>query len=153
MPGRLAVVTHQQKIRELLDRKGVSLAEMAKKAGIPQQTADVLSKRMTDAIVNALKLARVLDVPMDWLYDDSQEWVDLGRAKHPLNLKQEDILIADRVWQQFSLWALRDPEPRDVRKSVFDRLSETLGAEADPESQASRSAAGKRRAGGKGKAS
>ncbi|MGE5607686.1 MAG: helix-turn-helix domain-containing protein [Bacillota bacterium] len=62
-----------EKLRRLTEDR--NKAELARKAGLkPTTISDYVSKEYVPRADIALKMARVLEVPVDWLIDDSRDW-------------------------------------------------------------------------------
>jgi lambda repressor-like predicted transcriptional regulator len=80
----LFAVTHETKIEELLRLKGWSVTELARKAELSQSATDRLKKRIPKTARIALRLAHALDVPPEWLYDDSKGWPPPKNCELPI---------------------------------------------------------------------
>lgn len=66
----------ESKIRRLMQRDGWrSLRSVAVKAGVDDSTLDRVVRRGGSISVDkAIQVARVLDVPVEWLFDDNHDW-------------------------------------------------------------------------------
>ncbi len=62
-----------EKIRRLMH--GRSRAQLCRDAGLPESMLDsLINKKQRPGVTRAIMLARALEVPVDWLFDDSQPW-------------------------------------------------------------------------------
>ena len=67
------IVTITEKLTRLT--KGKNKAELARRAGLkPTTISDYIAKEYAPRSDIALKMARALEVPVDWLIDDAQDW-------------------------------------------------------------------------------
>lgn len=69
---------HSQKIERLLEDKGWSTAELARRAKVGREQARRLAIRIPPSVLGAIRVARALDVSAEWLFDDRQEWLQAG---------------------------------------------------------------------------
>lgn len=139
---------YDRKIRDLLELKGWSVRQLAKRAGVPQQTADRLckSKELPKPVQTAIKLACALGVPADWLYDNRRGW-EGGGQRGKLTLERMDAIwgILAVILREFG-----QPEnsPADIerfRQEVEDLVRadrESSGRGSKPGRPASRREAG-----------
>lgn len=74
MRERKTKLTTMAKIRKLLGDRGWSVSELARRVNTDQRKVDrfVKSKTLPEAVLLGLRISRALEVPAEWLYDDSQ---------------------------------------------------------------------------------
>ena len=77
----ILVVKLAAKIKELAELRDWSLRKIAENSGVPPSTLhNALSRRGAALNVqDAIKISRMMDVPVEWLFDDAKEWDDLQR--------------------------------------------------------------------------
>lgn len=84
-----------EKLRVLLAAKRVSQKRLASSLGISKSTLnDYLTEKSKPQIDTALKLARALQVPLEWLADDCLDYPPPGRELVPTTM---DITHLARV--------------------------------------------------------
>jgi transcriptional regulator with XRE-family HTH domain len=66
--------TSMAKIRQLLADRGWSVTELARRVDVNQRKVDrfIKSKTLPEAVLLGIKIAKMLQVPPDWLWDDEQ---------------------------------------------------------------------------------
>ncbi len=69
---------HSQKIDKLLEDKGWSMAELARRASVGREQARRLAIRIPPSVLAAIRIARVLGANADWLFDDKRAWAERG---------------------------------------------------------------------------
>ena len=67
---------HSQKIDKLLQDKGWSVAELARRAKVGREQARRLAIRIPPSVLAAIRVARTLGADADWLFDDRQAWAE-----------------------------------------------------------------------------
>lgn len=130
-------MTFQEKLRRRVDELGLNMARAARLVGLPSTAISAyLAKK--DSIPRAdiaLKIARALDVPLEWLVDDSAEWppptsaltdarllaAELGRRMAPVVVPLlSHIIEAEGVdW----VAAAQELMSLDPRKPLSERLA------------------------------
>lgn len=88
-----------EKLRRLLAEKGWPQAELARKASVcPSNLSNIFHRANNPQLSTALRIARALDVPLEWLADDAQEWpppkpgCPVDQLKNLLQLAFRDIM-------------------------------------------------------------
>lgn len=76
----MAVVDVKEKITTLAEVRDWPRTKIAKNADIPQSTLESAFRGQELGITKAINIARVMDVPVEWLFDDKLSWSDLPRA-------------------------------------------------------------------------
>jgi len=69
---------HSQKIERLLEDKGWSMAELARRAKVGREQARRLAIRIPPSVLAAIRTAKALGVSADWLFDDKRGWSESG---------------------------------------------------------------------------
>ena len=90
---------HRHKIEKLLEDKGWSVAELARRAKVGREQARRLAIRIPPSVLGAIRVAKALGVSAEWLFDDRQAWPegDLppGQALDPA-LRSVDLPVLRR---------------------------------------------------------
>lgn len=66
------------KLRGLAKLRRWSISQVAKAAGIAQQTLSSALNGHGTQVKFAIKIAQAMGVPVEWLFDDSKDWKDLS---------------------------------------------------------------------------
>lgn len=86
---------HNQKIEQLLEEKGWSMLELARRANVGREQARRLARRIPPSVLGATQIAKALGVSADWLFDDEQGWVGGGLpAGDAVDTKRPHVDIA-----------------------------------------------------------
>jgi len=67
-------MTHSEKIDRLLQERGWPLRELARRTGFGRERVRRMAMRTPDSVRCAIRIAQVLEVPAEWLYDDTRDW-------------------------------------------------------------------------------
>jgi len=95
--GMMDGMQYVAKIRALREAKGWSVSQLARRAGIPQRQADRLCKKVPASAISLAKLARALDVPIEWLLDDTSGLPAPSGGLVPANLADPRLLAMLRA--------------------------------------------------------
>lgn len=66
-------MTHIEKISRLLERKGWSLLELSRRADVGREQTRRMVRKVPSSVSSAIRIARALGVPADWLFDDDRD--------------------------------------------------------------------------------
>lgn len=69
----------REKLKELAELRDWSIRQIAIQARIPQQTLAGAMNKHALRVEAAIAIARVMDVDVEWLFDDKKGWKDLPR--------------------------------------------------------------------------
>lgn len=111
-------VNLDQKLNELAELRDWSIRKIASKAGVPQQTLANAKGGTALRVDAAIKVARVMDVPVEWLFDDTKNWADLDRRPFWLPPDVDPRMEIDA--RRGFVKALADGPPRP-KKNVSER--------------------------------
>jgi transcriptional regulator with XRE-family HTH domain len=83
MGKRKVTLTLMAKLRKLLADKGWSVAELARRINAPQQKVDrfIKASRLPATVLMGVKIAKALNVPPEWLFDDNQNFPPPGTSQ------------------------------------------------------------------------
>lgn len=84
-PATIAAMKLRQKLKELADLRGWSIRQVAERAKIAQQTLDSAMAGHDLRVSAAIRVAKVMGVSVEWLFDDSKGLDDIDR--HPFWLE------------------------------------------------------------------
>lgn len=92
--GIVPVVTFGEKLRRAIETDGRSRALIARSAGLkPSILNNYLNRGSAPMADAAFRLARALDLPIDWLLDDDADWPAPVAQKPMLeNISEEDLM-------------------------------------------------------------
>lgn len=114
-----------QKISRLLEDR--SKADISGRAGFKSKIAisNIINKKSDVRVSTALKVARALNVPLDWLADDSQDWPPPASASV---LDQAMELIQPRTKRRFEAMSLKYGGPHVVLAGAIEFLTDAANA-------------------------
>jgi transcriptional regulator with XRE-family HTH domain len=107
--------------------EGKNKQKLGEDAGLPQTAiSNYISKGNVPRVDSALALARALNVPLEWLVDDEQDWPPPSGDTNSLTIASDDDLMRE-VCRRFRMEALRVVDGLDQAKETnWKELAETL---------------------------
>jgi transcriptional regulator with XRE-family HTH domain len=101
-------VEFRQKLQQIIEQRGLTKARLAQAADLTESTvSSYFTKRESMPRLDiAMKLCRVLKVPLDWLADDSQGWPPPAPSSPNAAIMTDDELMAE-VARRYRLQAIR----------------------------------------------
>jgi len=72
-------VNHSDKIARILKIKGWSSLEMARRADVGRERARRMALKIPSSVSAAIRIAKTLEVPVEWLFNDQREWAEYER--------------------------------------------------------------------------
>lgn len=127
----------KQKLEELAELRGWSVRKVAQESGLSQQTLHGAIEGADISVSRAIAVSRVMDVPVDWLFDDAKDWQHLPRnpfwVPPGLSLGSRNQIRKDfaddlnrYVQRQHGIEA-EPPSPKSARPKNTDRPAAASG--------------------------
>lgn len=99
-------MNHAQKIKKLLDDRGWSASELARRAGLSQRSVAYIIKGAREPGVRTARLiANALGVGVDWLFDDAADWPP-PRAGSDTRVIPDALLIEEVLQRRVGAFAI-----------------------------------------------
>ena len=84
-------MTHTQKIDGLLEDRGWPLRELARRTGFGRERIRRMTSQIPDSVLCAIRIAQVLNVSAEWLFDDEQDWPARPSYPPPASPASEEV--------------------------------------------------------------
>jgi len=82
---------HTEKIDRLLEVRGWPLRELARRAGFGRERVRRMAMKVPDPVLCAIRMAQVLNVSAEWLFDDEKDWSEYESTPPPASSIPEGI--------------------------------------------------------------
>ncbi len=120
--------TFHEKLRKCVLEQGLNKARAAREVGLPESTiSSYLSK--DDSLPRAdiaIKIARALKVPFEWLFDDSKSWPPPKEGKPSLESATDEELMAEIDKRYIRLAKEAAARLAQIRKVQWSRVTPRL---------------------------